>query len=179
MSWRRPLEENPLALSFLDLLSCGLGAAALLFLVFSTVNRGVLGQRGEDSATNRSSGWQSGGDIAPLEVIVRLPSPIDSGDFCWSAVEQLNLIEEGTTCDSTPTDPRPRMEFSVILPDGLPRAAFGARLRRGAAAISDQGILVFARVGGEQRVHRPQLATAGAERVFSINPRLWPTTVKP
>ncbi len=179
MSWRRPLEENALALSFLDLLSCGLGAAALLFLVFSTVNRGVLGERGKNVAANTSTGWQSGGDIAPLEVIVSLSSPIDAQDFCWSAVEQLNVIEDGAACDGATTDRRPRSEFSLIFPGGLPPRAFGVRLRKGAAAMPDQGITVLARAGGEQRIHRPLPSTAGDERVFSINPRLWPATVKP
>jgi len=178
MSWRRPSDENAVALSFLDLLSCGLGAAALLFLVFSTVNRGVINADESSVFGSVGTGWQSFGDSAPLEVIVRLEDVIEAGDLCWTGIEHLRVIEESASCAAVPADSEPRSEFSLILPDGLPLRAFGVRFRRTAALVADAGVTILARSGWDQREHQPQIQVAGNERAISINPRLWPAVTR-
>lgn len=177
MSWRPPVDGNALALSFLDLLSCGMGATVLLFLVFSTINPGSISGTGSAGLDVRgATSWNTLGIVAPLEVTVTFAQEFPRHAFCWTGLDARSVVLDAPTCNEAATsDGESAVSFSVIFPNGLPSHAFGVRLSD-ALTIDPDGLTFSARQAGEERTHKPQPVRMGAVLTFSLDPRSWPAS---
>jgi hypothetical protein len=132
MSQRQDEEEDALALSFLDVLCCGLGATIYLFLLFSIMPH--LGSSGRDAGQKTGIGSKSAvgaleeeGDrvlIAPVLVQVQFPRGynLKESDLQWEGFPEERMVQ--SVIPSSAASP-----FTVValVPHGFNPAKGGSR----------------------------------------------------
>lgn len=179
--------EDTLALSFLDVLSCGLGGAICLFLIFSVmphVGHTGAGESIQTKVTGQDARAQTVGakfddweDVvynAPIQIIVSLkyktepfPNPPPS-----ISSEQIEL--RGLPRSAEKAIPRglksPKCEWHVYLNDGLrPPSQVISGFIRDAAKFKDYECVVEISVGGSRR----QTQTIALNGVGDGEPKLF------
>ncbi|RWB35804.1 MAG: hypothetical protein EOQ41_03055 [Mesorhizobium sp.] len=83
--------EDPISLSFIDCISCGLAAAVFLFLVFAAIPRSVaLAQQQSTGASGGINGaaalpalFDGTGSDVPVDIVIVLNGPVAEGEGTW------------------------------------------------------------------------------------------------